>query len=104
MDNEKAALELYEMILQTANRFLRNANMFELSALRDHNPSYDEIAKIMKELAKTITDLADEFDPMLGQKAIDYANCMHQMALAIRKDNEVELSNLVANLQSKPFC
>jgi len=47
----KDAQELYELVLEGASHFLRNAKAFEIHILRGHNPSYEEIAEIMGSLA-----------------------------------------------------
>ena len=96
------ALDLYHRVVRVANQFLRNAKMFELAELQDHNPTYEELAKIMVVLSSLISDLADDDDPMLGQKAKDYANIMTEMAQAIADKNEDRLSECVIELDRKP--
>lgn len=99
----KNATELYDLILEGANHFLRNAKAFEIHVLKGHDPSYEEIAEIMGSIASLIYDLADDFDPMLAQKANDYVYLMRKMAIAITNDECVELSRLVQELDAKPF-
>ena len=103
MDNGEMAAKLYARILETANLFLRNANMFEISALQDHDPSYEELAKIMSQLADIIGKLIEDEEPMLAQKSIDYVTLMMNMALAIRNDQPKRLSQLADELNKKPF-
>ncbi len=102
-DRLNSAQGLYELILQTANKFLRNARQFEISVLADHKPSYAEIADIMDTVAHIVFELADDFDPMLAQKANDYVYLMRNMGIAIRNNDKVTLSNLVKELDAKPF-
>lgn len=97
------AQELYEKILQVANYFLKNAKTFEIHVLRDHNPTYEELAKIMHQLSGIIHELADDFDPMLSQKAADYVYIMTKMGIAIRDSDKVGLRNLTEELDKKPF-
>lgn len=97
------AQNLYEDILKTANQFLRNAQLFEIQVLQDHNPSYKELAEIMGMVAHIIFELADDIDPMLAQKANDYVYLMRNMAIAIVDDDSVKLNTLVGELNAKPF-
>ena len=95
--------DLYYKILQVANNFLRNAKMFEISVLRDHNPTYEELAKIMQQVATLVHELADDFDPIMAYNAFEYASMMGKMGVAIRDENEAELRALVDELDKKPF-
>ncbi len=96
------AQELYELILETANKFLKNAKMFEMHVLRDHNPTYEELAKIMHQVSVIIFELADDEDPMLSQKAADYAFIMKRMGKAITDDDDKLLKELTDELEKKP--
>ena len=96
------ALELYHLVLKVSNKFLRNANMFEIRELQDHNPTYAELAKIIRGVARLIIELADSEDPMLGQKASEYANLMTDMAQAIGDDDNKRLKECVTELNQKP--
>lgn len=95
--------KLYEDILQTANFFLHSAKRWHISILKDFNPSFPELAAIMRNLAQDVHDLADDFDPMLAQKALEYAHLMDDMSIAILNDDKVRLSELVTELDKKPF-
>lgn len=97
------ARQLYEDILQTANKFLRNAQQFEVSVLQDRDPSYEELASIMRKLASLIHDTLDEIDPMLAHQALEYTTFMEKMALAINQDEQERLNELTAELDKKPF-
>ena len=97
------AQKLYELILGTANKFLRNAQLFEIQVLQNHNPTYKELADIMGMVAHIIFELADDFDPMLAQKANDYVYLMRNMAIAIVEEDRVKLGTLVSELNAKPF-
>jgi hypothetical protein len=97
------AKELYFKILEVANLFLRNAQQFEISVLKDHDPSYEELAKIMRQVSSIVHGLVDDIDPMMAHQAIEYTSIMEKMALAIRNDDEKELRRLVEQLDRKPF-
>lgn len=97
------AKKLFELILQVANRLLRNAKMFELHILQNENPSYEQVAKNMAAVAEIIQELSDDEDPMLAQKAIEYVHILGNMGIAIRNQDEVRLSELVKELDAKPF-
>ncbi len=101
-EDHAAAKHLYDKVLQTANHFMYNCKHFSISVLQDEDPSYAEVADIMDKVAGIITLLADEFDPMMGQKAIDYCDLMKGMGAAIRRGDELQLARLVAELERKP--
>jgi len=96
------AQELYELILTRANQFLRNARMFEIKVLQDHNPTYEELAKIMHKVAALIYELADDEDPMLAQKSAEYVFIMQKMAIAIREGQQDKLLELAEEMGRKP--
>ena len=98
------AQELYVLILQTANKFLRSAQLFEISVLKDFNPSFEELARIMRQVADVVYTLSHDDDPWLAQKAIEYVDIMHHMALAVIGEDELRLKELVRELDEKPFC
>jgi len=97
------AQRLYEVILQTANKFLRNAKMFEIHILKDHDPTYEELAKIMHTVGSLVYDLSSDEDPLMAQKAVEYVRIMTDMAIAIRNNDPNALSKLTAELDMKPF-
>lgn len=97
------AQKMYLRILEVANVFLRNAQRFEVAELQDHNPSYHELAKIMKQVAGMIHDLVDEIDPMMAYQAIEYASLMEKIALAIVAGDQDELDRNTQALYEKPF-
>lgn len=100
---ESDAHEFYERILHTANQFLLAAKTFEINVLQDFNPSFEELAKIMEVIADAVNAVMIDDNPLLAQKAIEYAYIMQKMALAIRNDDEISLSKLTEELDKKPF-
>jgi hypothetical protein len=95
--------QLYDKVLQTANFFLHNCKRFPVAILRLEDPTYAEIAAIMKKVGAIIAVVADGFDPMMGQKAVEYCDLMAQMGVAIEQDDRLALGKLVAELDRKPF-
>ena len=93
---------LYERVIHTSNRFLHQCRTFHITVLALENPTYEEIAQQMTQIAELIKVLADDSDPMIGQKAIEYCDLMTKIGIAITNQNSVELSNLVELLGRKP--
>jgi len=104
MQNGNLPAVLYDKILLTANYFLRSAKLFEISILRDFNPSFDDLALIMQRLADIILTLPESEDVLLSQKALDYVYLMLQMSIAIRNSDSIRLSELTKELDKKSFC
>jgi hypothetical protein len=96
------AQRLYDLILQASNELLYNCKHYRIELLRRHRPSYKEIAVAMKELSGIITVLADDFDPLMGQKAFEYCELMSGIGVAIERFEEVGLFRLVAELERRP--
>jgi len=96
------AQELYDAILRTANQFWHNGKHFSVEILKAENPSYAEVAEIMKKLAVILTVLSDDFDPMMGQKAFEYCELMRRMGVAIQNSDQIELTKLVGELDRRP--
>lgn len=101
-DQKITAQELYDAILRTANRFWHNGKHFTVEMLKAEDPSYTEVAEIMKKLSVIITVLADDFDPMMGQKAFEYCELMRRMGVAIQNEDQIELTKLVDELDRRP--
>ena len=104
MHNGELSDTLYNKILFTANYFLRSAKMFEINILRDFDPSFEELASIMRHLADLIVALPSSKDGLISQKANDYVYLMLQMSLAIQNNDSIRLSELTEELDKKSFC
>ena len=102
-EREKEAKELYEFILLSASKFLQRSKFFNIEILQAENPTYEEIAEFALELAEIVRALSDDFDPMLHQKALEYASLMHLMGKAIAKCDREELERLIGLLDRKPM-
>lgn len=94
--------ELYDNILQWANRFLYSCSHIRIEKLQTANPTFAEIAEQLENMSKIIIVLCDSSDPMMGQKAAEYCLLMRQMAVAITNNDEQELSELVDEMKLKP--
>jgi hypothetical protein len=93
---------LYEEVIRTSNYFLHNCKNFPMEVLKAEDPSYAELASGMRRLGAIIRVVADEFDPMMGQKAFEYCELMTNMGIAIDAGDQVVLDALISELQRKP--
>lgn len=93
---------IYDQIVRTSNQFLHNCKGFSVEILRLEQPTYAEVAEIMRRLARLVVVLSDDFDPMLGQKAYEYCDLMHRMGIAIENGDQVALERWVKELERKP--
>lgn len=104
MNGKEKAQELFALILKTAGVFLNQSKRFSVEILKEEDdPSFGDIAKLARDTADIIDLLASDFDPMLHQKALDYTNIMHKMAVAIKESQQDVLDDLTAELGKKPF-
>lgn len=89
-DYEKAKV-LYDQVLRTSNMFLHNCKYFSVEILQLDQPAYTEIAEMMQAIPRIIFDLADDFDPMLAQKASEYCALMRNIGIAIADGDQLAL-------------
>ena len=99
----QGASDLYGRILQMANFFLREAQMFEISILQGYDPSFEELARVMETIAGIVYNAMIDIDPHYAQKAMDYSNYMKRMSRAIVQGDEEELQRLVEELGKMSF-
>lgn len=99
--NTVDARRLYDLILQASNRFLYNCKHFSIEILRYENPAYSEIAERMKRVCGIIKVLADDWDPMMGQKAEEYCELMSGMGVAIENGDRLALKKLIRELERR---
>jgi hypothetical protein len=102
LERNREAQELYDLVLQTSNEFLYNCKRYRMELLRCRKPTYNEVAAAMRELSEIVTVLADDFDPMMGQKAVEYCQLMSGIGVAIERFDGVRLLRLVAELERRP--
>lgn len=95
---------LYVRVLQVANHFLHNAKNYKIAILQLENPSYEEVAKMMHQIAGMINLLCDDLDdPLTGQKAHEYVQLMQEIAEAITADDQDRLTQAVEVLDGRSF-
>lgn len=102
VDNRARAQHLYEIVLRVSNHFLHNCKTFSIEVLQLDEPTYAELAQIMKKAAGIIELLVDEFDPMMGQKAHEYCELMRLIGVAIEQDDEIGLRRHLVELDRRP--
>jgi hypothetical protein len=102
LDREITAQMLYDEVLRTSNRFLYNCKGFSVEVLKLEDPSFAEVAEIMRKVARIIIALADDFDPMMGQKAFEYCELMHGIGVAIVNGDQVALERALGELERRP--
>lgn len=100
---EEDAKALYVAILEVAREFLHNSKHFSVEVLAEENPTYEAVAELMSNTARMIWALADDFDPLISQKAYDYCELMTKMGIAISNKDQLELSKLAATLDKRFF-
>lgn len=99
---QNKAQKLYDEVLRTANRFLYEAKGFSVEILKWEDPSFAEVAEIMRKVSRLIIALADDFDPMMGQKAFEYCELMHKIGVAIDNGDQVALDLALVELERRP--
>jgi hypothetical protein len=93
---------LWGEVLRTSNKFLYNCTYCSITVLRLEQPTYTELAEMMREVGGFISALGPKYDPLLGHKAKEYCDLMVSMAIAIEADDHIRLRSLVEELQRKP--
>ncbi|MET0101839.1 MAG: hypothetical protein ABW078_08940 [Sedimenticola sp.] len=104
---EKIVGEVYEAVLKTTDEVLRNCKLFSIEILRLEDPSYEEIAEQMAQLAGLLEVIANGYpDDAEGfhkaMKASEYATEVAYIAKAIRSGNDELLAELVDKLDGRP--
>lgn len=97
------AHSLYAKILETANLFLHKSKHFSVEILAQDDPTYEALSAMMERVSGILFILADDFDPMLCHKAVEYCGFMKQMGLAIKNQDQKKLSELADELGKRPF-
>lgn len=102
IDTNITAQMLYDQVLRTANRFLYNCKGFSVEILKLEDPSFAQVADIMRKAARIIAAIADDFDPMMGQKANEYCELMRKIGVAIENGEQVALEHALVELERRP--
>ncbi|MFV0597648.1 hypothetical protein [Shewanella sp.] len=98
--------QLYQTVFKVANHFLTQASMFTIAELDEHNPSYEELAKIARLLAGNIQSLAQMGqweEERIALNALQAARLMERIAQAITKRSEEDLTVALDELNAMPF-
>lgn len=98
-----AAQDLYDRVLQTANRFLTAGKLYSVQFLAKENPTFSEVAALMSQVVDIIEALSHRFDPMMHAKALEYCSYMVKMGAAIAAKDQPEVTKLCQELDRKPF-
>ncbi len=103
MDNIEA---LYQSVFKVANHFLKQASMFTIAELDEHNPSYEELAKITRLLAGNIQSLAQMGqwgEERIALNALQAARLMERIAQAITRQSDDDLQAALGELDLLTF-
>lgn len=102
--------KLYEHVLHVVNRMLHNAQNFNISVLKLHDPSYREIAEQLQKVCTIMDVIADDLyklgsanEAWTASKARDYARSVMAMAKAIENNDEAALRQLCEELDGRSF-
>lgn len=95
--------ELYNLILQAANKFLHEGMNTPIEFLAEENPTYETIAELIEDVRKVIHANLFDFDPSLASQAIDYCDLMLKIGKAIAAKDADALQTHCDTLHKKPF-
>lgn len=104
---EEMAIEMYQMVFKIAQHFIRQSKNYSIEELLTHDdPTYENIAKETKTIAKLMESLAElggwneERSSLNVKQAAIY---MSQMAIAIVEVNEKDLKEARLHLEKITF-
>lgn len=110
MDEELKKLinEAYENILHTSNKILRNCRLFTIEVLQQEDPTYEEIAEHLHEVAGLIGVVQKDYPKdadgfRTATKAREYAQNIANIAGAIRLGDKILLEEYLKELERRPF-
>lgn len=102
--------QLYSTIIQVANYFLEKTMFlglqFDIEQLQEHNPSFEELAKLARFLAKNIHSLAEGESLSVQAVAIDAHQAsyfMERLALGITLGDQSIIEEARTQLDKMPF-
>lgn len=101
-ENKAEAKKTYYRIISVANYFLENAAHLTFEALKEFNPSVEELAKIMRTLAHMLKEVAGSNyeDEDMALNAFQCCIIMEQLADAVAKDNGDNVEQLMQQLET----
>lgn len=99
--------DAYEIVLDVANRVLRQCKLFSIDSLKEENPTVSEIARRLRYICGLIQQLDEcdnpEGDGQLVQKAHEYADHVQALANAIEKNDVLALDHECTELHKRSF-
>lgn len=98
----------YAEILRTASQILRNCKLFSIEILQQENPSYEEMAEQLEEVAKIIEAIQSSYPKdadgfRTAVKAKEYTQNIANIARAIRFGDRGLLQEYINELGRRPF-
>lgn len=110
MDEELRGLveKAYENILGTANRILRNCRTFTINRLQEEDPTYEQIAEHLRDVANVIGAVHQAYPHdaegfRTAAKAKEYATNVANIAAAIKLGDSALLKEFTVELERRPF-
>lgn len=93
--------DVYYRIIQVANYFLENASHLTIEALKEFDPSVEQLSKDMRMLATVLKDLAENSyeDENLAMNAFQCCLIMERLADAVSQGRAEDLDELVRLLE-----
>ena len=92
---------VYQRVLAVANFFLTNASHLTIGALKDFDPTVEQIATDLRTLANLLEALASDSyeDQNMSVNAFECCLTMKQIADCVETENEQDYENLVKKLE-----
>lgn len=99
--------DAYDIVLDVANRVLKQCRIFSIESLREENPTVTEIARRLRVICALMQELEECDNPtddgQMVQKAHEYANHVQALATAIEKGDVVALDHECTELNRRSF-
>lgn len=92
---------LYLKIISIVDFFLRNQEIVTIQALKDFDPTVEELTKIMRSLANMLKDFAaDSYeDESMAINAFQCCLVMERLADVVKEEDEDALQALIKELE-----
>lgn len=99
--------DAYDIVLDVANRVLKQCRIFSIESLREENPTVTEIARRLRVICALMQELDEcdnpEGDGQMVQKAHEYANHVQALANAIEEEDVLKLDHECTELHRRSF-
>ncbi len=98
---EEAVKELYYRVIATANTFLEGRSWFTIEALKEIDPSVEQLAKTMRLIATVLKDLAGDSyeDTSMALNAFQCCLVMERLADIVGREDDGELEQALNELE-----